>query len=149
MSRVAGRQTFYTIGKHGSPWTLAAARKEALRLRAAMAHRMDPSAAKAAARAAAAMRERHDAYFAQHVDVKRKKSTGDHCCDILMRLVLPKYGTRNTLWVMAADITNLYFSLRRAKSQANRMLAVAGAMYVFGQRRAMDGPGKLQSCAWY
>ncbi|HRF09262.1 MAG TPA: site-specific integrase [Xanthobacteraceae bacterium] len=136
-SRVAGRQTFDTIGKHGSPWTPDTARKEALRLRAAIAHGMDPGAAKAAARAAPTLRELADAYLLQHVEVKRKKSTGDHYRDILTRLVLPKYGAWKAAAVTTADIAALHYSLREVTYQANRMLAVVGAMYVFGQRRSM------------
>lgn len=136
-SRVTGRQTWDTIGKHGSPWTPDTARREALRLRSAIAQGMDPSAAKAAARAAPTLRDLVDAYLAQHVEPKRKKSTADNYRDILTRLVLPKYGTRKAAAVTTADIASLHYSLRSVRYQANRMLAVVGAMYVFAQRRSM------------
>ena len=45
-TRVKGRLRWFTIGKHGAPWTPATARKEALRLLATVSQGQDPGADK-------------------------------------------------------------------------------------------------------
>lgn len=45
-TRVKGRLRWFTIGKHGAPWTPATARKEALRLLATVSQGKDPGADK-------------------------------------------------------------------------------------------------------
>ena len=42
--RAGGRQRWYTIGKHGSPWTVDQARTEAKRLLGVVAEGKDPAA---------------------------------------------------------------------------------------------------------
>jgi integrase len=42
--RIAGKQRLHTIGRHGSPWTVETARKEAQRLLGIVASGVDPSA---------------------------------------------------------------------------------------------------------
>src|SRR5215469_7855320 len=57
-----GRQRWFTIGKHGAPWTPDSAREEAKRLLGDVANRMDPSADKRAARNAQTVSELCDLY---------------------------------------------------------------------------------------
>ena len=45
-----GRQRWYTIGRHGAPWTPESAREEAQRLLGGVANKADPAAEKRAAR---------------------------------------------------------------------------------------------------
>jgi hypothetical protein len=52
-----GRQRWYTIGRHGSPWTPDLARKEARRILAEVAAGSDPAAEKTALRKAATVAE--------------------------------------------------------------------------------------------
>src|SRR3974390_3104808 len=59
-----GRQRWYTIGRHGAPWTPETAREEAKRLLGDVAHRADPAAEKRAARNAQTVSELCDLYFA-------------------------------------------------------------------------------------
>src|SRR6266567_931286 len=47
-----GRQRWFTIGKHGVPWTPETARAEAKRLLGDVAHKIDPAAEKWRARKA-------------------------------------------------------------------------------------------------
>jgi hypothetical protein len=59
-----GRQRWFTIGRHGAPWTPEAAREEARRLLGDVAHQRDPAAEKRAARNAQTVAELCDLYFA-------------------------------------------------------------------------------------
>src|SRR5947209_18708777 len=59
-----GRQRWFTIGKHGAPWTPNTAREEAKRLLGDVAHQRDPAAEKRAARNAQTVAELCDLYFA-------------------------------------------------------------------------------------
>ncbi len=59
-----GRERWYTIGRHGSPWTVDAARQEAKRLLGAAASGGDPAADKQAKRNAETVAELCDQYLA-------------------------------------------------------------------------------------
>ena len=58
-----GRQRWFTIGRHGSPWTPDTAREEARRLLGNVASRQDPAAAKKARRNALTVSELCRAYL--------------------------------------------------------------------------------------
>src|ERR1700757_1182887 len=70
--RVFGRQRFFTIGPHGSPWTPEKARREAKRLLGLAADGKDPAETKleASLRAADTLRKITDQYL---VVAKRKQ----------------------------------------------------------------------------
>jgi integrase len=59
-----GRQRWYTIGRHGAPWTPETARAEALRLLGEIVSKADPAADRRAARRAQAVSELCDLYLA-------------------------------------------------------------------------------------
>ena len=58
-----GRQRWYTIGKHGAPWTPDAARQEAKRIRGDVASKRDPAAEKRVARQAETVADLCDHYL--------------------------------------------------------------------------------------
>ena len=62
-----GRQRWFTIGRHGAPWTPETAREEARRLLGEVAKGMDPAADKRAARNAQTVSELCDLYLADAV----------------------------------------------------------------------------------
>ncbi len=59
-----GRQRWFTIGRHGAPWTPETAREEAKRLLGDVARKSDPAAEKIATRKAATVAELCDRYLA-------------------------------------------------------------------------------------
>ena len=69
--RLDGRQRWYTIGRHGSPWTPDEARKEAIRLLGEVAHGLDPAEKRNAARAAVSFGELCDDYLTEGVAHKK------------------------------------------------------------------------------
>ncbi len=73
--RIAGRQRWYVIGRHGSPWTVESARKEALRLLGQVAERSDPAASRAQTKIAGTVAELCDLYLA-HAPTRVLRKTG-------------------------------------------------------------------------
>jgi hypothetical protein len=69
--RVAGRQRWLTIGRHGSPWTPDMARKEAMRLRVEVARGVDPAAKRETERRAVSFGELCDLYLNEGVAHKK------------------------------------------------------------------------------
>jgi len=59
-----GRQRWFTIGRHGAPWTPETAREEARKLLGAVANKIDPAGEKWAARSAQTVSELCDLYLA-------------------------------------------------------------------------------------
>ena len=59
-----GRQRWFTIGRHGAPWTPETAREEARRLLGDVARQRDPASEKRAARNAQTVAELCDLYLA-------------------------------------------------------------------------------------
>src|SRR2546429_5586667 len=58
-----GRQRWFTIGRHGAPWTPESARAEAKRLLGNVAHKADPAAEKRTARNAQTISELCELYL--------------------------------------------------------------------------------------
>jgi hypothetical protein len=69
--RISGQQRWYTIGRHGSPWTPEMARKEAQRLLGEIARGVDPSEQRNADRKAISFRELCDFYLAEGIAHKK------------------------------------------------------------------------------
>ena len=65
----------FTIGKHGSPWTAEAARREARRLLGLVEGGADPAASKVARREAPTIADMVERFHAEHAQAKRKAST--------------------------------------------------------------------------
>ena len=70
-----GRQRWYTIGRHGSPWTPELARREAHRLLGAIANGDDPAADKRVDRGAVTMATFAARYLSDHATSKKKPSS--------------------------------------------------------------------------
>ena len=69
--RHRGAQRWFTIGRHGSPWTVEAARKEAKRLLGEVADGKDPAAIKGAKKQALTIAELCNLYLAEGVSHKK------------------------------------------------------------------------------
>lgn len=73
--RLAGRQRWESIGRHGSPWTPETARREAMRRLGLIAAGQDPAeVAKAQAKAARTLAEVADAYLAAAKEKQRPRT---------------------------------------------------------------------------
>jgi integrase len=137
----------YTIGKHGSPWTVQTARKEARRLLGLVAAGEDPQAARMAkARAEQAKREKaraaakdtarahliegsvawaFDRFKTRHLSRLR---SGGEIARVIEKDVLPSLGpTKPLVEIRKADLIAVGERLmkRKAPAQANRSIAAA------------------------
>jgi integrase len=125
-----------TLGRAGT-FTPDEARALARKLLAAVAHGADPAALKVAERRASTLHELTDIFLTEHVEAKRKRATATHYRSLLERIVLPELGSRKAERVTTSDIAKLHAKMRNRPYQANRMLAVVGALYVFAGKRKL------------
>ena len=125
-----------TLGRIGK-LTADEARALARKMLGAVAHGSDPAALKAAERRASTLRELADLFLTEHVEAKRKRTTAAHYRSLLEKAVVPELGNRKAEQVMPSDIAKLHTKMRNRPYQANRMLAVVGALYVFAGKRKL------------
>jgi hypothetical protein len=117
-----GRQRWFTIGKHGAPWTPETARDEARRLLGEVAHKSDPAADKRAKRTAKTVAELCDSYLADakagRLLTRRKtpKKASTLAIDVgrIERHIKPLLGRRTVATVTHEDIEPKSLSLRNS-----------------------------------
>ena len=140
-TRVAGRQRWYVIGPHGSPWTAASARKEALRLLGQIASGLDPADARRQAGKTPTVAALARAFRDEHVAPKLKTSTATHYRNLIEAYLIPALGKVRVDQVSEIDVGKLHHSLRTTPYQANRLLAVCSKMFSWAERQGMREKG--------
>jgi integrase len=155
--RSAGRQRWFTIGRHGAPWTPDTARMEAKRLLGFVAAGKDPASAKEAHRKAVTVAELCDQYYADAVagrvlkrnGVAKKPSTlaGDRIK--LERHIKPLVGRLAVSAFTSQDAERLLHDIAEGKGKgdggkgcATRALGLLGAIFRYGIRNGLraDNP---------
>lgn len=129
----AARQRWFTIGRHGAPWTVETARIEAKRLLAHVAAGGTPMGEAQVARQAPNMNEMLDRWLAEHVEPKRKQRTAEGY-RILLELARPKIGKLKVEAVTRANIASLHHDLRATPYNANRLLAVLSSAFGWAEK---------------
>jgi integrase len=137
--RSAGQQRWFTIGKHGSPWTAEQARKEAKRLLGVIAAGQDPGKARAAHRRET-MAELCDEFLAEHVSAKSKARTAAEYRRLIERIIKPELGPHNLSELAHSDLRKLHFKHRSTPYQANRIIAICSKMFSWSGRRGEANP---------
>ena len=160
--RADGRQRFYKIGRHGSPWTPDAARDKALELLDAVAKGRDPAGARASARAALTFAELCDLYFAEGVAHKKPRTIKSdltrarlHLAPTLGRLRADAVGRADIERMMALVIKGATVPPKPKERQsgsvptggkgvAAQCVALASTILEFAVRRGLrpDNPAK-------
>jgi integrase len=164
-----GRQRWFTIGRHGAPWTPESARDEARRLLGSVASRADPAAEKRAARSAQTVAGLCDLYIADaeagrlvtRRRTQKKASTVALDRGRVERHIKPLLGqfrvaavTRQDIEVFMHDVTEGKTAatsktkprglarVRGGKGAANRTLGLLGAIFTYAVRHRMrsDNP---------
>jgi integrase len=166
-----GRQRWFTIGKHGAPWTPDTAREEAKRLLGDVAHQRDPAAEKRAARNAQTVAELCDLYFADaeagrlvtRRRTQKKASTLVIDRGRIARHIKPLLGqfrvaavTREDVECFMHDVTEGKTAantrtkprglarVRGGKGAANRAVGLLGAIFSYAVRRRMRSDNPVQ-----
>lgn len=138
--RVGGRQRWYTIGKHGSPWTPETARREAKRLLGLVAAGNDPAITKKTDRSAPTVAALAERFLADYVEAKTKPRTGVEYHRLIERIVTPELGRLKAEEVRATDIERLHLQYRATPYQANRLLALLSKMFNWAGYRSDRNP---------
>lgn len=120
-----------TIGSHGSPWTPDTARREARRILGAVANGADPAADKSRNKEAPTVKELVKRFLEDHVEVKRKPSTAKEYRRLLELHLLPSLARKRVADVSPRDVLKIHSSMSGTPYQANRVLAVASALFNF------------------
>ncbi len=129
----------YTIGKHGSPWTVDTARQEALRILGRVAgganpadeRKLDPT------QTISQLAER---FLEIHV-AKKKARTEQTYRALISRLILPELGAVRIPDLTAGHVGNLHHKLRQIRVTANRTVALLSKMLAWGHRNGFPLPG--------
>jgi integrase len=138
--RSQGRQRWYTIGKHGSPWTPELARREAKRILGLVAEGKDPADKKQKDRSAPTVSALADRFLEEHVEAKSKDRTFTEYQRLIERIVKPELGRLKVEEVRQSDIERLHLKYKATPYQANRLVALLSKMFNWSGRRGGRNP---------
>src|SRR5829696_1463768 len=138
--RALGRQRWYTIGKHGSPWTPELARREAKRILGLVADGKDPADKKQKDRSAPTLSALADRFLGEHVETKSKDRTHTEYKRLIDRIVKPELGRMKVDEVRSSDIERLHLKYRATPYQANRLVALLSKIFNWSGRRGDKNP---------
>lgn len=136
-TRLKGRQKWITIGRHGSPWTVEKARKEALTVLSETNAGIDHNETKRRERAGSSIFEDvADRFLATH-GKKLKPAT----CEVygyLVRLqLLPALGRRRIEEITKTDVANFHAKWAKKPRTANHALAVLSKIMSWAEQQGL------------
>jgi integrase len=137
-----GRQRWFTIGRHGAPWTPESARDEAQRLLVGVANRADPAAEKRTARNAQTVSELCDLYLDEAeagrlmTRLRRAKKASTLATDRgrIERHIKPLLGRRAVASVTRDDIEAFMHDVTAGKTAGKTKTKPRGLARVRGGR---------------
>lgn len=133
-TRFRGKLRRFTIGVHGSPWTVDQARDQAKRMLTMMLDGEEPTA-KASAKASLTVAELCDRYFKEGCETK-KASTVAIDRGRIARHIKPLLGTRLVSEVDHADVVRFMRDIADGKTAANIKTVKRGRARVRGGKGA-------------
>ncbi len=129
--RFLGRPRWYTIGKHGSPWTVELARKEAKRLLGQVAAGIDPAEARDEAKNDLTISDLCDLYRTEGCTTK-KPSTLATDRGRIERHIKPVLGKMRVRQVRRADVERLLRDVADGKTATDEKTGPRGRAIVTG-----------------
>lgn len=115
--RASGRQRWFTIGRHGSPWTPELARKEAIRLLGDIVRGVDPAEKRSVDREAITFASLCDIYLQEGVAHKKASTLRSDRGRIALHLK-PLLGAKRADAITRADIERLLNDVKNGKTAA-------------------------------
>jgi len=122
-TRINGRLRWFTIGKHGAPWTPITARAEALRLLNDINNGEDPGQRKSRLRRAPTLSEASELFLKEH-GAKLKPSTEHDYRALLRHHIVPALGALPIADLSQKHIARFHIGMKHIPRQANYALAV-------------------------
>jgi integrase len=149
--RAGGKQRLYTIGLHGSPWTVEKARNEAARLWGEIAKGTDPTLLREAMKAAPTFAAFADRYLAEVSDTHKKASTAREDRRMLKLHARPRFEGRKIAEIDRGDIARLHAALKATPVTANRVVALLSHMLNFAMEKGVypEGPNPCKRIKKY
>lgn len=135
--QIKGRERRYTIGSFPT-FSVAAARKEAKRLREMIARGDDPQGVRHLERGAPTVRDLADRYIEQHLPKKRHDAAADDK-RMIEHYIIPALGGMKVVDVDFVDIDKLHRKITKAGKhyRANRVVSLLSKMFALAIRWTM------------
>lgn len=121
--RINGKQTWVTIGRHGSPWTPETARRKALSLASDALEGINPNETRRAETAKLSFADVSKTFLSQH-SKKIKQSTATEYARLMRLYLVPAFGKLKVEEITRADIARAHTSWADKPRAANHALAV-------------------------
>lgn len=125
------RQRWVSIGKHGSPWTVEKARKEAVRLLGIAASGIDPAEARDDLKNDLTISELCDLYLAEGCATKKATTVATDTGRI-ERHIKPLLGKKHSLSITRTDVERMMRDVANGKTAVNEKTGFRGRAIVRG-----------------
>lgn len=139
--RCKGRQRRYTIGRHGSPWTVDEARIEATRLLREVVQGIDPADVKRADRGDIAFADFAERYLREHADLHKKPRSAALDRWLLKKHILPRLSRRRLSQISRAEVARMHRELAETPTLANQTVNLTSAMLTLAERWGLRPEG--------
>ena len=168
-TRVRGKQRWFSIGPHGSPWTVEGARKEAKHLLGVIADGGDPARDRDSRRNQPTISELADRYLEEHAKEHKKASSYKTDASNIENHIKPLLGKVHVADVGVADVDRMKRAIKDGKTArkqkeeqrggpsvtggpivANRCLALLSKMLSFAEKHGLkEGSNPCRHVAKY
>lgn len=139
-TRIAGRQRWLTIGRHGSPWTPKTARKRAIKILSEAADDNDIGLARKKRRDRPTLKAAADQFLELH-GPKLKPRTCAEYKRLLDLHIVPELGTRRIDDISRTDASRLHVKHKATPRQANHILAVLSKLITWCEDHSLRDEG--------
>jgi integrase len=143
-TRVNGRQRWFTIGEHGSPWTPDTARKQAVTLLGDLHRGIDLSALRSGSRAKPTIADLCERYLSEHANQHKRPSSAAEDGRNINNHVLPLLGSKLVAEVSRTDIDAFKRAIRDGKTAPKNGKGPRSGFR--GGATVSGGPGAANRC---